>query len=304
MKFISLLIITSFLNLQSSHAKVLQEGWYQILSGQQHVGYLVQRYDFNESKKQFKFTSFMKTNALGGDVTESVDATASDTFAPVSYQYTTLVGKSNKFIDASFKGDSMTAKITERGETKTLQEKLKSKEVFLSYFLVYKILQHKTGLKSGLSLEYDAIAEEDAKTSKGYVDVKEMESMNGVEAFKVLNRFKDVKSISHITPIGEVLQVKQPVTGLQLKAATREEATKGFPSSDKSIKALFVTVPPDSHFSKSVTSAKPKEQAAPTDGEKKVEFTEPSTTLPKGTTIPPGKGLPPKKQIEENNSEQ
>lgn len=286
MKLFSLLFITILLS-STVHAKTLQEGWFQILSGQQHVGYLVQRYDFDESKKQFKFVSFMKTNALGGDITESVSAAASDTFAPVSYQYTTLVGKSNKFIDASFKGDSMTAKVTEGGETKTIQEKLKSKEVFLSYFLVYKVLQHKTGLKSGLSLEYDAIAEEDAKAFKGYIDVKEMESINGKEAFKVLNRFKDIKSISHITPIGEIIQVKQPVTGLQLVAATREQATKGFPPADKSIKAIFGSVPADSHIAKT-QSAVPEKTP-----EKKVEFTEPSA-LPKGTTIPPGKDLPAK----------
>lgn len=288
MKLFSLFIALIFVS-SISHAKTLQEGWFQILSGQQHVGYLVQRYDFDESKKQFKFVSFMKTNALGGDITESVSAAASDTFAPVSYQYTTLVGKSNKFIDASFKGDSMTAKVTELGETKTIQEKLKSKEVFLSYFLVYKILQHKAGLKSGLSLEYDAIAEEDAKTFKGYVDIKEMENINGKEAFKVLNRFKDIKSISHITPIGEIIQVKQPVTGLQLVAATKDQAMKGFPSADKSIKALFGSVPADSHIAKTQGAVLEKKSE-----EKKVEFNEPSSTLPKGTTIPPGKGLPPK----------
>lgn len=289
MKFISALFFVSFLSLSSLQAKVLQEGWYQILSGQQHVGYIVQRYDFDEAKKQFKYTSFMKTNALGGDVTESVSATASDSLAPVSYQYTTQVGKTAKLIDASFKKNTMTAKVTEGAETKTIQDTFKDDKVFLSYFLVYKLLGHKSGLKKGLSLQYDAIAEEDAKAYKGYVDVTDLEEVNGHQTFKVLNRFKEVKSISSITPIGEVLQVRQPVTGLQLIATTKETATKGFPSSDKSLKALFGTIPQDAHFAKAKAEA-PKAEAAP--AEKKVEFKEPSQ-LPKGTTIPPGK-LPPK----------
>lgn len=288
MKF-ALVLIFSILTFQAK-ASVLQEGWYQILSGQQHVGYIVQRYDFDEAKKQFKFTSFMKTNALGGDITESVMAVSSDTFAPISYQYTTQAGKSVKLIDASFKNGSMTAKITENGETKTVQDAIK-KEVFLSYFLVYKLLQHKTGIKSGVSLQFDAIAEEDAKVFKGFVDVKEMETVNGHEAFKVLNKFKDVKTISHITPIGEILQMKQPFTGLQSIAATKADATKGFPSSDKLIKTLFGNVPPDSHITKAKAQAAP---AAPAPTEKKVEFSEPST-MPKGMTVPPGKNLPTKK---------
>jgi hypothetical protein len=285
MKFVSLLVIASFLNLQVLHAKVLQEGWYQILSGQQHVGYLVQRYDFDESKKQFKFTSFMKTNPLGGDVMESVAATSSDGFDPVSYQYTTQVGKSIKFIDANFKAGSMTAKINEGSEVKTVTDKVK-KGTFLSYFLVYMILQNKAGLKSGTSFEYNAIAEEDAKAYTGYADVKEMETINGHESFKVLNRFKDVKSISNITPIGEVLQVRQPVTGLQLIAASKDDATKGFTLADKTLKSLFGTVPADSNFSKPVAAAAPA--PAPTK-----EFKEPSK-YPKGMTVPPGKKLPTK----------
>ncbi len=288
MKFIAALVLTSFINCNLLHAKTLQEGWYQILSGQQHVGYLVQRYEFDEKKKNFKFTSFMKTNALGGDVTESVTATASDGFEPISYQYTTLVGKSNKFIDASFKSGSMTAKITESGETKTIQEKLK-KGTFLSYFLVYMILQNKSGLKSNVSFEYNAIAEEDAKSSKGFVDIKEMETVDGHETFKVFNRFKDIKSISNISPIGEVVRVRQPVSGLQLIAAPQAMATKGFPSSDKSLKSLFTTIPKDSHFSK------PKSPAIPQVAPAKVDQLDSSSSpLPKGTTVPPGKSLPKK----------
>jgi hypothetical protein len=291
MKFVSFLVIASFLNLQALHAKVLQEGWYQILSGQQHVGYLVQKYEFDESKKQFKFTSFMKTNPLGGDVTESVSALSSDGFDPVSYQYTTQVGKNIKLIDANFKAGNMTAKITDGTETKTVQDKLK-KGTFLSYFLVYMILQNKAGLKTGTSFEYNAIAEEDAKAYTGYADVKEMETINGHESFKVLTRFKDVKSISNITPIGEVLQVRQPVTGLQLIAATKDEATKGFPSSDKSIKSLFGQVPADSNFSKPIAASSGVSAPVETKSDKK-EFTEPSK-FPKGMTVPPGKKLPTK----------
>ncbi len=280
MKFIALLLIISFFNLSPVSAKVLQEGWFQILSGQQHVGYLVQRYEFLEKNKQFKFTSFMKTNALGGDVTESVTALSTDGFAPISYQYTTQVGKTVKLIDASFKGDNMTAKITTNSETQTTQSKIK-KGTFLSYFLVYMILQNKEGLKSGVSFQYEAIAEEDAKAFTGYADVTEMEEIDGHQSFKVLTRFKDIRSISNITPIGEVIQTRQPVSGIQLKAATQAEATRGFPSSTKSIRALFKTIPADSHL------AKPREAA-------KKEFTEPSG-YPKGMTVPPGKDLPAKK---------
>jgi hypothetical protein len=251
MKFTSVLILALTLTI-SANAKVLQEGWYQVLLGNQHIGYVVQRYVFDENKKEFKVVSFTKTNALGGDLTSSLTANCDSGFAPLSYQSTTQTGKTPKLIDAVFKKDSMTAKITENGQTKTVQDKIK-KGTFLSNFLIYMILNNKAGLKTGNSFDYNAIAEEDAETVKGHADVNEMEKVNGKDAYKILNDFKGVKYVNHVTHIGEVIDTKQPTSGIQMIAATKEQATKGFPSSEKLLKTLFGTLPKDNALAVATT---------------------------------------------------
>ncbi len=245
----------------SSSAKVLQEGWFKLLLGTQHAGYAVQKYSFDDAKKEFHVTTFTKTNALGGNFTESLTAKSTSGFDPISYQYTMTVGKKTKLIDAAFKNGSMTAKITEDGQTKTIEDKL-AKGTFLSSFLVYMILNNKTGMKVGNSFEYNAIAEEDAKSYKGFADVSGTETVNGHETFKVLVKYKDTQYINHVTPIGEMYDVKQPASAVQLVAATKEEATRGFTSSDKLIKNLFGGLPQNSSLAiAKAASASPAEAA-------------------------------------------
>jgi len=296
MKLTAVFIFISIFTIQTQ-AKTLQEGWFQLLSGQQHVGYIVQRYSFDDSKKQFKYVAYTKTNALGGNINESVTEVCDTGFAPVSYQYTSQVDKNAKLIDAVFKGDSMTAKITEGDQKNTIQEKIK-KGTFLSNFLIYMILNNKAGLKTGNSFEYNAIAEEDAKVSKGFADVKEIETVNGHETFKILNNFKDIKSINHVSPIGEILDIKQPANGLQLIAAKKEDATKGFPSSDKLVKTLFGDIPKDSPL------ATPKAETKMPTKKSKPKADDAINANAAHVEVPPGKAMPPKIAPHEESQEQ
>lgn len=263
MKYIILILFLIFMINLRAHSAVLQEGWFQVLLGTQHVGYQVYRYEFDEKKKQFKFTSFTKTNALGGDLTDSLQAVSTQGFEPISYQYTSQVGKESKLIDAAFKNGQMTARIVEKGQTRTETLKIK-KETFLSYFLVYLMLNNKSGIKKGLSFKYDAIAEEDAKVYTGFADIKDLEKINGHEVFRVTNKFKNVQAISFITPDGRMMEVRQPTIGSQLKIATQAEATKGFPSAEKSLKTLFKTIPEDSPLTKVKLDVKPTQNDTPT----------------------------------------
>jgi hypothetical protein len=181
------------------------------------------------------------------------------------------VGKKPKLIDAVFKNGAMTAKVTEDGQTKTIQDKI-DKGTFLSSFLVYMILNNKAGLKTGNNFEYNAVAEEDAKVYKGFADVNATEKSNGHDTFKILVKYKDVQSVNHVTPIGEMYDVKQPASSLQLIASKKEEATKGFANSDKLLKNLFGSIPKDSPLT--VASAEAQKAVAP------------ATSAEKATTLP------------------
>jgi hypothetical protein len=225
-------------------AEVLFEGYFKISSGGAHVGYSVNRYEFDPKKKQFIATSFLKTNELGGNVAESLKAIADEKLSPVSYSYTTLVGKSAKAIDVSFKNQKMTATIKDgTGKDKKISKDL-PKGSFLSTFLTYLILKSKTGFKPDTKFEYKAIAEEDAEIYSGLAVVQKMEQVNSIQAYRVINDFKDVKFISYVTEKGEVISTKSPSYSLQRELVHQStEATLNLPVPTDTLTSLFGAVP-------------------------------------------------------------
>lgn len=235
--------ITVLLLGSTSHADVLFEGYSKITSGGVHVGYVITRYEFNPKEKRFYGTYFLKTGELGSDVTESVKSVADIDFNPISYEYTSIVGKTTKTIDAKFKKNRMTAVVKEGEKTKTIQKDL-PKGTFLSNFLIYLMLKSKDGLKTESNYNYSAIAEEDADVMKGEALVGKQEKFNGQMAYKILNKFKNVKFVSYVSDRGEVLGTSSPANGIGTELVARpQDAVGHFGTSTSILKLLFGEVP-------------------------------------------------------------
>lgn len=227
----------------NAHAEVLFEGYAKILSNGTPIGYTISKYEFDEKKKKFISTYFLKTTGQGAEITESLKATANAELAPLSYSYTSIFGKETKTIDAKFAGLKMTAQEKTNGKTKTILKDL-PKGTFLSTFLVYLMLKSKESLKTDSSYEYQAIAEEDAEFYKGQASVGKEEAFLGLKAFKVQNKFKDVVFVSYVNERGEVLGTSSVSQGISTElVADPAQATKGFPASAGILKSLFGEVP-------------------------------------------------------------
>lgn len=238
---ISLVLLIGVLS--KAHATILQEGWYKIISGGQHVGFVVLRIEFDEKKKQFVSTSFTQTNPLAGNLKESLVATTSEKFEPVSYMYTSQIGQLVRIIDTSFSKGNMAAKVKDGEKQESVQQKIE-KGTFLSQFLVYVILQSKQGLKAGNNFSYSAIAEEDAKVHSGDAFVQGSEKYQGQDAYKVMVTFKGTKFVNYVTPKGVILVTKSPTQSLSTELVPNQElATKGFDVNRKHLTLLFKNIP-------------------------------------------------------------
>ena len=236
-------LLPLLLIVQHVHADVLFEGYSKIMSGDQQIGYVVTRFEFDAKKKQFSSAYFTKTVSNGIDITESLKAYADSELAPISYEYTSVAGKDTKTIDAKFKKDTMTGTIM-TGTKKEIISKKIPKGTFLSSFLVYLMLKSKEGLKSDTKYEYQAIAEEDGIITKGQALVSKEEMFNGHKAFKILNTFKDLKFLSYVNERGEVLGTVALGQSISTElVANSTDATKGFPVSPTLLKAIFGAVP-------------------------------------------------------------
>jgi hypothetical protein len=75
----------------SKNPNILFEGYSKILLSGAHVGYTVQRFEFDPKKKQFEATYLIKTEGPGYNNMESLKAFATQELKPISYQYTSLV---------------------------------------------------------------------------------------------------------------------------------------------------------------------------------------------------------------------
>ncbi len=151
----------------------------KFFSNDQHIGYVVSRYEFDSKKKQFISTYFLKTGKGPSEITESLKAVADEALVPISYEYTTLAGKESKLIDAQFKAGTISAVVKSNGKVQRIEKKI-PKGTFLSTFLVYIMLKSDKGLRPETNYEYQAIAEEDASIQKGQALVGKRRNVLGL----------------------------------------------------------------------------------------------------------------------------
>jgi len=253
-------------------AEVVYEGWHKVLSAGQHVGYFVVRYDLDKKTNKFSYTSYLKTNAVGNDVTEALKAESlqatqpAQWIIPQKYQYTSTQGKNITLIDATFdiessaktskakkskvKTDStskpqmrMRATVTKDGQVSKIDEILPD-NTFLSGYLTYIILQSKDGLKIGNNYKYSAIAEEDGKIYSGTAFVKETTKESGQDGYKIVNEFKGIRFVSVVNSKGDPLSTKSPLLSIATESApTMEEAVGKLKLDEKTIRTLFGSLP-------------------------------------------------------------
>jgi len=190
---------------------------------------------------------------FGTENIESLKATATKDFKPVSYQYTFKESRKNgsifvKVIDAKFKNLNMTAIMSDgvlkKGISlpkKKLTLKIR-KDSILSTFLIYKILA--TGLKEKSNYPYTAVAEEDGNLYSGSAKTIGTEKYMGKSLFKLKNNFKNSIFLSSMDSFGHVFKFNSPVMKLSSKLVKdSSEATSGFKIDTKSLTKLFGSVP-------------------------------------------------------------
>lgn len=233
-------------------AEIMFEGYYRVELSGSHVGYVIQRFEFDPKSKTFQTISFIKAKFGDQSMQESLKAKANDKFQPISYQYTMQSGTTMKTIDASFKGEIMSLKITDGKNVKTENHKI-PKGTFLSSFLTYMILQKP--LKINEAFQYSGVAEEDGGSYYGKALIESKTKKEGYESYRILNSFKAEKFESFVAVVkdpkdptknirGEVLSTSSPVKNLSTQlVASPSKATENQVVPNKILIALFGNMP-------------------------------------------------------------
>lgn len=228
-----------------SHAQTMFEAYLKIEQNGQHVGYAIQKYEYNKSTQQFIATSYIKTNLLEGGTQESLKAVSDNKFNPVSYQYTAQIGKTVKTIDAKFsltdKNLKATAVIGDGKNNKTVTKAF-NKGTFLSTFVNLVIKQYK--YKTDQKYDFQAIAEEKFSASSGSALFKSTYELNKNKVFVGTFVFAGSQFESHITEDGQAYKTILAQQGLSTEVVkTPADATKGFKLNEKVLKGAFQSIP-------------------------------------------------------------
>jgi hypothetical protein len=233
-------------------SEVMFEGYYKVELENKAIGYTILRYAFEPKTGNFEASSFLRVKFGDKIVQESLKATATDKFHPVSYQYTSQVGDEMKMIDATFKGEVMTLKISDGKKVRNETDKV-PKGTFLSTFLPYLLLQQKLELNQ--AFKYSAVAEEDGGSYWGKAWLQSKEAKPGMEVFTILNKFKGEEFLSRMAIVkdpgnsaknikGEVLGTSSPTKNLSTKLmASPNLATEGQLIPNKTLLAVFGDIP-------------------------------------------------------------
>lgn len=223
---------------------VLFEGYSKIMLGDKHIGYTIQRFEFDPKKKEYSTIYYLKTAPPANDVIESLKARSSFDLKPISYQYTSLASGRPHIVDATFTNNTMVISELTNGKRTTKPAVKVPPATFLSSFLVYLMLQQKEAVKVGNKYGYQAIAEEDGNLYKGEAYVKAQETNHGVNTFKIVNNYKGVIFTSYMTPQGEVVATESAAQGISTElVANIQEATKGQSVNSNQLTQLFGAVP-------------------------------------------------------------
>jgi hypothetical protein len=223
---------------------ILFEGYSKIMMGDKHIGYTIQRFEFDPKKKEYSTVYYLKTSPPANDVIESLKARSGFDLKPISYQYTSLEEGRPHIVDASFNNGLMTLTELKNGKRTTKPPVKVPPGTFLSSFLGYLMLQQKEGVKVTNKYSYQAIAEEDGNLYKGEAYIKSQEQNHALNTYRILNNYKGVQFVSFMTPQGEVIATESAAQGISTElVANIQDATKGQSVNSNQLVQLFGSVP-------------------------------------------------------------
>lgn len=237
---VSLTLILSSLTTSAAGKEVLFEGYSKVMSQGAPAGYVISRYEYDPKLKRFFSSYYLKTNS---NLSESLKAIADSEFNPISYEYTSIVGKDTKTIDAKFAKNKMSAVINTNGKATRVEKKFEQ-GVFLSTFLFYVMLKSPSGLKSDSKYNFKAFSEEDAEITSGSAAILKLEKFKGLDVYRVNNVFKGLEYTSFLNERGEILGTESKSQGISTEVvALPIEATQGMSFVPGTVKAIFGDIP-------------------------------------------------------------
>lgn len=243
--FITLFLLSCFAN-----ANVVFEGYYKVSQFNNHIGFIIIKHELEPKTNNYIIQTYLRLAKKNFDMTETLKTVSDANMKPIKYSYTAMDKKKTKTIDGSLTTDAKTKKevfsvlATEDGNKLAVSVPYE-KGVFFSSALYPMMLRGEKGLKTGLDLEFNALAEEAAQVHMGTTKIaKTRVTKDTFQLLKADNNFAGSSYEVLLTDKGEIVSTNDSKTGIKTELVrNKEEAIQDIKVNNKTIEQIFGSLP-------------------------------------------------------------
>ncbi len=245
-----LLIGLLFLSSSIANAAVVFEGYYKVSQFNNHIGFIIIKHELEPKSNNYIIQTYLRLAKKNFDMTETLKTVSDSNMKPVQYSYTALDKKRTKTIegtitnDAKTKNEIMAIVAIEDGKKLAMSVPYE-KGVFFSSALYAMMLRGEKGLKTGMDLEFNAIAEEAAQVHTGTTKIaKTRVTKDTFQLMKAENNFAGSNYEVLLTDKGEIVSTNDSKTGIKTELVrNKEEAIQDIKINTKTLEQIFGSNP-------------------------------------------------------------
>lgn len=242
--------IVLFLISCMAHANVVFEGYYKVSQFNNHIGFIIIKHELEPKTNNYIIQTYLRLAKRNFDMTETLKTVSDANMKPIKYSYTAMDKKKSKTIDGSLSVDAKTKKdvfsvLAAEDGKKLVVNVPYEKGVFFSSALYPMMLRGEKGLKTGLELEFNALAEESAQVHLGTTKIaKTRVTKDTFQLLKAENNFAGSSYEVLLTDKGEIISTNDSKTGIKTELVrNKEEALQDIKVNNKTIEQIFGSLP-------------------------------------------------------------
>jgi|GEM_PF-5413432 len=243
----ALLLLLSVFSL-TTHAHIIFEGYYRIEVKGVHRGYVIQRHEYDEAKKERTMSYFVWRKDEGNITQSGVKAVSREDLRPLRYSLYEYINGKSTITNGTFgpknlvvtKLDGRTNKVIEAPDPIAIPPIA----IFSSYITQILAKSYPADYKDGLYIAYMGFAEENMQFNDGTIRILRSNPFENQMIYQVLSTFMNEDIELFTFRSGEMLGSRSDnLDSVTYLTANKEEAVGDFKLATEAIKKIFGDVP-------------------------------------------------------------
>lgn len=242
------LLLFALIAAPAVQARTLFEGYYRIEVKGQHRGYVIQRHEYDETKKERIMTYYIWRKDEGVVAQTGVRAVSSENLRPSKYTLFEWLNGNSSLTTGTFgpkslqltKHDGLTKKVIDAPESVPVP----SETIFSSYITQVLAKANPEAYKDGLNISFTGFSEESAQFDQGQIKILRSNPFANQMIYQVLSTFENEDIELFTFRNGELLGSRNALLdSVTYLTPSKELALGEFKMEAASVKKVFGDIP-------------------------------------------------------------